>query len=968
MGQQIYNIRGGESFVDVLAEIFLRKYQNKPAELSQITFLLPTRRACQSLNEAFVRQRGCQPTILPQILPIADVEEDEVLITGDGSILQELEPAVDKTERTLIFTRLILQSPKALGLEDLSLAQAYALAENLGELIDMTENENLSFSRLPELVSAEYAVHWEKILKLLTIITDNWPKILAERGLSDVSARRNMLLRAELKIWQQAKKRQKVIIAGTTAAYPLLKELVKTVLNMPDGEVYLYGLDNCLSDSAWAKIDENHPQFELKELLDYLNVNRGEVINLPQNILTERERFVAEIMRPAATSDDWRNICANPFSDAAFTGLSLVNCDDIRQEAQAIALIIRNVLQTPEKTVALVTYDRNLSRRVVSELKRWNITADDSAGQPLHLTPIGIYLCLIQNVLEQNFSQSSLLALLKHPFTACGMSYNECNTNIRNLELQWRKQEQLDDERIAFLQKIQNYLQPLVDLYNSPQVDLQTMFEQHVRVAERLADTDIKTGEKIIWKGDAGACAAKFVSDFIGKCRILENIKTNEYTAFFSNLLAQQNVRVRYGMHPRVKILGPIEARLSQYDVTILGEVNEGSWPKMPTSDLWMSRQMRRDFGLPLPERMIGVTAADFAHLLQGKEVYLTRAERLDGTPTGKSRWWLRLETVLAANFGDNKAAYAFLYDAKYSFWAKHLERAKDLKPITPPHPCPDIGKRPRKLSASNIEMLMRDPYTIFAKYVLNLYPLHKLDEDKTTRDFGNIVHKVMERFNGIHNNGAYPDDAFAELCKLGEEEFTKAGIPEVQKAFWLPKFIKAINWIVATEQKYRHDISTIHNEIEGQITLDFPNGPFSVTAKADRIDETVLGELNIIDYKSGKARSEKDMMSGKAPQLPIEGLIAVNGGYDGIKKKEIASLRYWSTKGKEVVCSGENAHIALENTEETLRSLILRFDSPLMPYLAKPNPHNAPAFSDYDHLSRLLEWSVRDEENDNDE
>ncbi len=973
MAAKIYNINAGASFVDVLAEHFLKCYKNQPEELANVLFLLPNRRACQSLSEAFVRLKGLEPTILPQILPIADVEEDEVFLTGQSNILQDLPPEITKTERVFIFSKLISQKPE-LGFGHLSLAQAYALAENLAALIDLSYNENLDFSRLSEIVPAEFAAHWQESLELLKIITEYWPQILQERGKADTAKRRNQLLEAELKLWQQSQTKQKIVVAGTTAAFPLLKQLVKTVLNLPDGEVWLYGLDSCLEDSGWALIDENHPQFELKELLDYLQVDRGSIINLPQKTFSPREHLVSEIMRPAADSAEWRSLSGNPLPEEAFKGIHLLNCDDIRQEAQAIALLIRNTLEMPEKTAALVTVDRNLARRVVSELKKWNIVADDSAGQPLSLTPIGIYLRQIINVLENDFSQVSLLSLLKHPFTSCGQNPAVFNQKVRKLELSWRKKEDLSPESAEFLAGIKEIFVPLCEQYRQAEIDLQQFFTCHIKTAELLADTDIKTGDKIIWKNDAGAAASKFVGDFMQNCGILGKIKPHDYLAFLESMLIEQNVRVRYGMHPRVKILGPIEARLTQFDVTIIGEVNEGVWPKLPTADLWMSRPMKKDFGFPLPERNIGVAAADFAHLLNAQKVYLTRAERVDGTPTNKSRWWLRFETVLAANFGnqkEDKAKYEFLYDNKYSLWAKYLERATEQKRISAPEPRPPLPLRPRKLSAVNFEMLMRDPYTIFAKYILKLYPLEELDEDVAYRDYGNIVHAVIEKFNNVYSTGAYPPDAEQQLLKLGEAEFAANNISSDIKAFWWPKFVKTAAWLVETEKNYRSEVKKVHNEVSGSLDFDSDGGKFTITAKADRIDETIDGHLNVLDYKTGRARTLKEIITGMAPQLPIEGLIAEKGGYAGIPAKEVATLRYWRLGKEEIAANSEQSQKGLERTMSYLQTLIAHFDKESTPYYAKPNPHDAPDYSDYDHLSRFLEWSVRDEqakENDSDE
>ena len=963
MAPKIYNVNAGESFVDVLAAHFSECYKNQPDELANVLFLLPNRRACQSLSDAFVRLKGLKPTILPRILPIADVEEDEVFLTGNSEILQGLAPEISKIERTLIFTRLIMQKPAELGLGHLSLAQSYALAENLADLIDLAYNENLDFSRLKEIVPAEYAAHWQESLNLLSIITEYWPRILQERGVVDASFRRNQLLEAELKMWRQSRTEQKIVVAGTTAAFPRLKQLVQTVLNLPNGEVWLYGLDNCLDDLAWKLIDENHPQFELKELLDFLKADRAEVINVPHKLFSPKERLISEIMRPAAGSAEWRKLSSEPFPVEAFAGLQMVNCDDIRQEAQAIALLIRNTLETPEKTAALVTMDRNLARRVVSELKKWNIIADDSAGQPLSLTPIGTYLRLIMNVLENDFSQVSLLSLLKHPFASCGMKSAECNQKVREIELKWRKKEELTDSQSEFLEKIKNILSPLSEIYRQSEIGLKEIFTTHIQVAERLADTDIKSGEKIIWKNDAGSAAAEFVGNFLPYCELLENIKPKDYLPLLESMFLEQNVRVRFGMHPRVKILGPIEARLTQFDVTIIGEVNEGVWPKLPSADLWMSRPMKKDFGFPLPERSIGVMAADFAHLLNAGEVYLTRAERVDGTPTNKSRWWLRLETVLSANFGGNKENYAFLYDNKYSLWAKYLERAVVQKRIGAPEPRPPLYLRPRKLSAVNFEMLMRDPYTIFAKYILKLYPLENLDEDVAYRDYGNIIHKVIERFNNVYNTGSYPADAEQQMLRIGEEEFAANHISSDIKAFWWPKFVKTVNWLIETEKAYRPEIRKVHNEITGSMVFDSAGGKFTITAKADRVDETKDGKINILDYKTGKARSDKEIASGMAPQLPIEGLIAQNGGFAEIPAKNISTLRYWRLGKEEIVANEEQSQRGLERTMNYLQTTIAHFDKESTPYYTKPDPHEAPDYSDYDHLSRFLEWSVRDDQ-----
>lgn len=971
---KIYNINAEKSLVDVLAERFFALYKDKPEELAEVLFLLPSRRACQNLKEAFVRQNGRAPTILPQIRPLADDEDDEFYLSGNADFSFSLKPAVPPFYRALVLTKMIMRTPKQWGLGDISAAQAYALAQNLSELIDLTRENNLSFDNITNIVREEYAEHWQQILQLLAIITLHWPKILQEEGYIDSSARKAELLREQIKIWQQNPPTQKIVIAGTTAGFPLLKELVKTVLSFADSEVYLYGVDNYLSENDWDKIDENHPQFELKELLDFLKLKRSDVLPLESVKMSAKQRFVSEIMRPASTTAEWQKIVHNKFCADDFDYLKIINCDDLRQEAYAIALIMRETLETPEKTAALVTTDRNLARRTVAELKRWNIIADDSSGQPLHLSPIGIYLRLIVNVLEQDFSKVSLLALLKHPFTKCSMAADEYKIAVYHLERKWRNDknaQNLSAEQENLLNFLYAALKPLNDLYFAPQLNFAQMFEIHIKTAEKLADTPNKSGDKIIWRQEAGMTAAKFVAQFSTQAQILGDIPSNDYAKMLTALLAERSVRVQFGQHPRLKILGPIEARLQHFNVTIIGEANEGKWPETAQADMWMSRPMKKEFGMPLPERAIGIAAADFAHLLHGEKVYVTRAEKDGGTPTTKSRWLLRLETVLAANYADLpekeiKAAYEFIYDKKFVNWSKNLERSSSEEisahKLNPPAPKPPLYARPRKLSAGKFAEWMADPYSIFARYILQLYPLENLDKPQSAADYGNLIHDMLAEFNSKYSS-AYPprEKAVDELEKIALKLMEERSIPSETAAFWKPNVAAAIEWIVETEEKYRQNVKLLHNEVCGKFIYQAKGGDFALEARADRVEETVDGKINIIDYKTGTIPSKPSVKAGYSPQLSVEAIIAENGGFPPVRKGKIGKLSYWKINDKTVDFNEEESAEALKNAEKRIRSLIEVFDDDSTPYYSHPNPSQTSSNHDYEHLSRYSEWSVKD-------
>lgn len=432
----IYNIPASLSAVDVLAEKFLAEYAQEPLALADVLFLLPNRRAAKALADAFVRQRGLTPTLLPKMVPIGDVEEDELFLTGFdfAESLASLAPAIERNERLLLFTRIILHKPAEFGIEKLTANQACYLAQELAGLIDTVHNENLSFERLADLVPAEYAAHWQETLKFLEIITRYWPDILKERGLIDPGERRNRLIAAQAEMWKAAPPAKRIVAVGTTATFPVMKALVKVVSKLPRGEVCLAGLDKNLDDESWNAIDETHPQFELKELLDYLQADRRDIADLTPPANPEREKFISEIMRPAKTTDKWRDIAAAGIRHEAYDGIRLIDCDDVRKEALAIALIMRETLEQPEKTAALVTTDRNLARRVASELRRWKINIDDSAGQPLALTPIGIFLRQMTAAAKSDFAPVEFLSLLKLPLLTAGLTHAEIRRLVRDYE------------------------------------------------------------------------------------------------------------------------------------------------------------------------------------------------------------------------------------------------------------------------------------------------------------------------------------------------------------------------------------------------------------------------------------------------------------------------------------------------------------------------------------------------------
>ena len=968
MAENIFNIAQSCSLVDVLAKKFSRIYADNPLELANVLFLLPNRRACVSLRDAFVRDNGLKPSILPQIVPIADADEDEIFLNGSANseVLRQLPPAIDNYERLFLFTRLIISKPAEYGLPEMTFAQAFALAQDLAKLMDVFYNEQLSFDGLKNLVPEQYAVHWQETLNFLQIISKYWPQILQERGLCDMVNRKNALLKAQAEIWQNNKPSGQVVAAGITALFPGLKQLLKTIKNLPNGEIYFYGLDKQLEDEAWEQADESHPQYELKQLLEFLQISRFEVKDAVKPHNAAREKLVSEMMRPALSTLEWRSLSADSLPSEATENLHLITTEDMGQEASVIAVIMRDTLNTASKTAALVTTDRNLARRVAAELERWQIKIDDSAGKPLHLTPVGIYLRSILEVLEADFSDSSVLALLKSPFIRLNSDLASVRRRVRDYELALRTpaysciKKEIPEKLLQDVVLLKQTIRPLAELYANPQADFTVLLQTHLQVAEALSGSKNGGGDKVLWRGDDGRKAAALFSKVLPQLKVLEQIDPKQYAAVLTRLMATETVRPLYGTHPRLKILGPIEARFNQYDVVIVGEVNEGVWPVLPSSDPWMSRPMKKDFGMPLPEKAIGVMAADFCQLMCAPEVYLTRAERVTGTPMNKSRWLLRLETVLKA-YGKEAET---LLDYKYTSLARLQDTPAVQDKIVVPAPKPPIESRPRRLSASWLERLICDPYSVFAAKILRLKQLDAPDKDLSFADYGNLIHGILEEFNTKFPQ-ELPSDAREQLINIGLNKFQSAEISAELRAFWWPSFVKTVDWVLAQEAICRPDIKQIYNEVEGQMEFAAPAGPFIAEARADRLNFNKDGSIDIIDYKTGSIRSNKQVHAGYAPQLPIEGLIAASGGFSKNGRKiptgKVNKLSYWRLGNK--ITEITETDKVLAQTRENLQKLISAFDFETTPYLARPNPKYVPKYSEYDHLERIKEWATEEDD-----
>ncbi len=1038
--RRIYTLPAGIAFSDALALNLLEQTKNNSAALTQYQILLPTRRACRNLRESFLRLSNGKPLLLPRMLPIGDVDEDELLLLGGFSenATQSLAipPAIPALKRRLLLARLILALPDFTNTAE----QAIALAGALGRLMDQIYTENLDLADLPNLVEGqELARHWDITVDFLKILSENWPAILKNENMIDAADRRNRLVLYLAQHWENHPPQTPIIAAGSTGSIPATAKLLQVISGLPKGCVILPGLDQIMDEHSWNEIDDSHPQATLKALLEQLETNRDNVAiydhkDIQIENATEpsglhirkrsaRQRLLTEMMRPAATSQAWSSIHLNDEErDSMLRSLediSLHECATQQEEAMVIAMHMRAALEISEQRCLLITPDRKLARRVAMICKRWDIDIDDSAGKSLNETLIGSFLMLIGEVCANNFSSSMLSALLKHnSFNNSGNLSQDQRHAIAELETHilrgpannqgldgLRKRitalcEQRPDYNaqpvIDLLSSLETITEPLCKLCDGHYHPFRAFLDSHIQIAEALSEarssndsapenaaqipSDSGAADPLapentsyrIWQGEAGEAASLFLSDLRQHIHAMPDITAQDYINILAQLIRTVTVRPAYGTHPRLAILGQLEARLVNADLIILAGLNEKTWPPEPSADPWMSRPMRKSFGLPSPERSIGLAAHDFAQAFCHSKIVMTRAARVEGAPTTPARWLQRLNTVLKAYEIDPD----IIKDDQMVRHARRIDQTgQPAAPVTRPEPRPPTDKRPDNLYVTAIERWMSDPYSIYARYVLKLRKLPGIEEEAEAKERGTIFHESLENFIRAYPV-QLPDNAEEELQKIGRGVMERYIQDPHLWSFWWPQFSRAASWFIGHETKWRMSATPELNETAGHSEIILDSGRrFKLSAKADRIDITKDGMIAIIDYKTGSAPSQSNIAKGYSPQITATGAIAADGGFEDIHrdngKIDIGYLGHWivsgrsAEPGKEISIKPQEIDDLIKQAKDGITNLANIFEDPQTPYYSLPRLDKAPPkqWQDYAHLARVQEWSALGDE-----
>ena len=980
-----FSIAPGQPFLPELAKGLRAAVAAEPGlDLADALIYLPTRRAVRALAQGFIDTApDARASLLPQIKALGDMEEDD-LIVFDGAVEDDLAlpPAIAPAERRLALARLVAEKDKACFDGQRDWAGAIAAADELGKLLDSLYTEEVDPALFETLVPESLALHWRRSLEFLSILTEAWPAYLEAQGLMDPAARRIALINRHTARLQARPPQTPIVVAGTTGSTPAVARMMKTIAAAPLGCVVLPGLDLDAPPHVWDAIDEPHPQSGLKALLETLDISRAAVRRwpapaAPAKAVSERTSFMTMALRPAGASDDWRAWAqgAKADPDALAAGLAdvqLVEARDEDFEAAAVALKMREALESKARTAMLVTPDRDLARRVSVKMRRWGVVVDDSGGVPFANTPCGTYLRLIAAWLADIADPVALLAALDHPLFGGGLDASERRSAAAAFDSALRglkpapglsglaRKLEASGALNEPAQKLLAAIKTLAPRWPARDASFQERFEAHLEIAEGFCATDTEDGEKRLWRGDDGATGAQLLAALREGLAHIAQDSPSDYPAIFSRLIAGAPVRRRTPSHPRLAILGPLEARLQTADVVILGGLNEGVWPRDAAIDPFLSRPMRATLGLPSPERRIGLAAHDFMQLSAAPELMLTRSTRIGGKPAKPSRWIVRLKNIVKGA----GALQSVERTTAFETLAMRLDQPARYTRIAAPAPTPPVAARPTRFFVTRIETLLRDPYAIYARAILRLEKRDAHGEDFGARHIGNLFHKALEDYAAAPPPEA-PASRVQKLRRLFDSHARDYGLTENHRAVWNARIDEALAWLAAWDATRRTKGAPAVIEGKGLWETEIDGRRFTLGAYADRIDRLDGGSAFIVDYKTGQPPTLKQNKTF-SPQLPLTALIVAQGGFEALGAAPVEGFEYMRVVGRKepakdtVGAEGKYCAALMEDAHQGFVALMRHFNSPSAAYPSQPRPQYMNAYGDYDHLARRRERNAQ--------
>ena len=970
-GPRIFATPLGVDFSAALVEgLDMRVAGAPPEAIARVEIWVNTRRMQRHLQALYASRNA---TFLPRIRALSELSE----IPDIADLPKAMSPLRLRLELSQLVGRLLDQDPSLAPRSAI-----YDLADSLAEVLAEMQEERVSPNDLRGLNVEGHSKHWERALQFLNIVSAYFEP---DDHRMTPEARQTALIDRLTHHWVENPPSHPMIIAGSTGSRGATQRLMEAVAHLPQGAVILPGLDYDMPRGVWQRLlsdrhppglaGEDHPQYRLAVFLSKLGLGADEVAGWPssQSPVEGRNKLLSLALRPAPMTDQWLSEGPKlPDPVEAMAKVSLIEAPTPQVEAAAIALRLRRAVED-KKRAALVSTDRVLARQVTAALDRWGITPDDSAGVGLANTPPGRFLRHLAELGFGPLTGEDLLVLLKHPLTNTGSEdRGDHLRRTRDLELEclrggpafprradlltWAEKRGNDAGALEWASWVGRLLLDLPQDGSSR--PLAEHLSDHIALAEALsAGPQAATGDTgALWMEAAGLEARNLITQLTKEAEAAGAMPLRDYRDLFGAILETGEVRNPVKPHADVMIWGAMEARVQGADIVILAGLNEGTWPANPGADPWLNRALRAEAGLRLPDRRIGLSAHDFQQAAAAPEVWLCRSKRDTETETVPSRWLNRMINLMEGASPATQTALKAMRD-RGSEWTALAQMqdvpAKDIPRAHRPSPRPPVALRPKVLSVTEVEKLIRDPYAVYARRVLGLFPLKDLTSEPDASERGTALHVILRRFIDATKDD-WPADPKAFLLALAEDVLEEITPWPAARRLWLGRLRRVADWFLGTEQDRRAMGRAILLEREAK--MEIPNLGITLKGTADRIDRREDGGLSIYDYKAGKPPT-KEQQEYFNKQLWLEAWMARDGAFTS-QAEDISEIAYIGLNAREISKPDLDA-AKIAEIEAEFSALVRAYQQADKGFTSRRAMFKVAWDGDYDQLARYGEWDA---------
>lgn len=588
----------------------------------------------------------------------------------------------------------------------------------------------------------------------------------------------------------------------------------------------------------------------------------------------------------------------------------LFGAANLEQEAQAIDVAIREWLAAGKQKIAVVVQDRLVARRARALLERAGVLVEDEEGWAFSTTSACTVIGRWLDAVTSDYYHQDLLDLLKSPFMLSDWTPARRKRAVYELERVVRAK--------SVIQGLAHY-QPLICDIEDAQTaadagEMLGRLKQADEVLGRRRRTlgewlaALKTGLDIlgIASGLARDSAGSELVDLITR-RAAEleassaRFAFGEWRAWLNRELESETYRDPTLASP-VIFTGLAQSRLRDFDAVIVAGADAAHLPGRSRAGPFLNEPVRAELQLPTARERAEREREDLALLLATVPAALVtwQAEK-DAEPNLLSPFFARLQTFHELAYRDDLLDRTLAGRIPEAQIAVGESGVAAQSQTTPPAPPAETALVPQKVSASGYASLVACPYQFFARHMLHLNELDEVSEALEKRDFGLLVHDILNRFHTRHPTLAGTDRAAleAELKTVSEEVFAAALDTNYLSRGWLVQWLILIplylDWQTEREQQgWRWRAGEDFRE--RPVPLD--NGAQVVLrGRLDRVDVKDDGSIAVLDYKTQSERVLRDKIreAGEDVQLPCYLLLAdrprAQAAYLGFDRKGVHEI-----------------------------------------------------------------------------